>query len=118
MIKVHADSEIGHLLAQADEKPLQIEKDGARYIVYRTDNAEPQNMLAYTARDEREIPPPMRSRLADGYQSIPALKEPKTWEEIEEIIRDERAAHDAAKNMCARHLRLSFSSIRISLFAI
>lgn len=34
---------------------------------------------------------PARSALAAGYQSIPPLKTPKTWKEIEEIVRDEQA---------------------------
>jgi hypothetical protein len=99
MIKVHPNSELGHLLAQADEKPLLVEKGGVRYAIYRADNAEPLNMLAYTARDEREVRSPVNSRLADGYQSIPALEKTKTWKEVEEIIQQERAAHYAAKGV-------------------
>lgn len=34
---------------------------------------------------------PAGSRLEAGYQSIPALNEPKTWREIEAIVADERA---------------------------
>lgn len=35
---------------------------------------------------------PAQATLADGYQSIPALAEPKTDAEIKTIVRDERAA--------------------------
>ena len=38
---------------------------------------------------------PATSRLARGYQSIPALAEPKDWDEIEEIVAEERAEHVA-----------------------
>jgi AbrB family looped-hinge helix DNA binding protein len=34
---------------------------------------------------------PISSTLAEGYQSIPALKKPLSEQEIEEIVRDERA---------------------------
>lgn len=45
---------------------------------------------------------PMTSRLAAGYQSIPALKEPKTWQEIEEIVAEERAERYAQQLASAR----------------
>lgn len=35
---------------------------------------------------------PARSRLAAGYQSIPALDPPRSWEEVEAIMAEERAA--------------------------
>lgn len=35
-----------------------------------------------------------QATLADGYQSIPALKVPKTDEEIAAIVRDERAEEE------------------------
>lgn len=34
---------------------------------------------------------PVSSTLAEGYQSIPALKKPLTWKEMKEIIRDDVA---------------------------
>lgn len=100
MIKVPPDSELGRLLAQMDTKLLLVDRNGVRYAIYRTDEAEPEraNTRAEIARDDEQMTPtPIHSRLADGYQSIPALREPKTWKEIEETVRDERAAHHAAK---------------------
>jgi hypothetical protein len=100
MIKVPPDSELSRLLAQMDEKPLLLEKDGIRYAIYRADDAERGKARADTARNDEQVrPTSLHSRLADGYQSIPALKEPKTWKEIEEIVRDERAGHYAAKGV-------------------
>jgi antitoxin PrlF len=40
---------------------------------------------------------PAKSRLAAGYQSIPALAEPKTWDEIAAIVREERAEADRGR---------------------
>jgi AbrB family looped-hinge helix DNA binding protein len=34
---------------------------------------------------------PVPSTLAAGYQSIPALKTPRSWKEIEQMIQEERA---------------------------
>jgi hypothetical protein len=44
-------------------------------------------------REHRSRPGP-QATLADGYQSIPALKVPKTEEEIAAIVRDERAEEE------------------------
>jgi antitoxin PrlF len=40
---------------------------------------------------------PAHSTLVEGYQSIPALKKPLSEQEIEEIVRDERAEAYAKK---------------------
>jgi AbrB family looped-hinge helix DNA binding protein len=40
---------------------------------------------------------PAHSTLAEGYQSIPALKKPLTEQEIEEIVRDDTAEAYAKK---------------------
>ncbi len=100
MVKVPPDSELSRLLAQMDENPLFIEKDGVRYAIYRTDDAERLNACTRAARDDTQVRPTHRdSPLAHGYQSIPALREPKTWKEVEEIVQDERAAQHAAKGV-------------------
>lgn len=100
MIKVPPDSELSRLLAQMDEKPLLLEKDGVRYAIYRADDAERPNARTHTARDDREVQrTPIGSRLADGYQSIPPLEKARNWKEVEEIVQRERAAHYAAKGV-------------------
>ncbi len=48
--------------------------------------------VAFRIEDGEVRVRPAHFTLADGYQSIPALAEPKTDEEIKEIVRDERAA--------------------------
>lgn len=100
MMKIPPDSELGNLLAQVDNKTLILEKDGVRYAIYRVDDAEHSDAPAGTTCDsERTEPTHNNSRLADGYQSIPALREPRTWKEIEKIVRDERAMHHASKGV-------------------
>ena len=40
---------------------------------------------------------PAGSRLEAGYQSVPALSEPKSWDEIEQTLQEERAEAYAQK---------------------
>src|SRR2546428_9491988 len=42
---------------------------------------------------------PLRSRLAAGFGSVPPLKQPLTWKEIEEIAREEHARKVAAEGL-------------------
>lgn len=48
--------------------------------------------VAFRVEDGEVRVRPAKLTLADGYQSIPALVEPKTDAEIKEIVCDERAA--------------------------
>jgi AbrB family looped-hinge helix DNA binding protein len=41
---------------------------------------------------------PIASTLAEGYQSIPSLKNPLSWNEIEEIAQDEQVEAYVQKN--------------------
>src|SRR5947209_20220367 len=53
--------------------------------------------IAFRVEDGEVRLSPVRATLADGYQSIPALREPKPWKEIKETVVDQRAAEYARK---------------------
>jgi AbrB family looped-hinge helix DNA binding protein len=65
--------------------------------IRRTLGLKQGDSVAFRVEDGEVRLTPARATLADGYQSIPALAEPKTWKEIEKTVADERAADYARK---------------------
>jgi hypothetical protein len=45
---------------------------------------------------------PIRSRLDEGYQSIPALDPPRSWDEVTELAAEEHAQHVAREGLPRR----------------
>lgn len=57
----------------------------------------PKDKVRFTVEDGRVELKPAHSRLDELYMSVPALKEPRTWEEIEEIAHQDRVERLASE---------------------
>lgn len=59
----------------------------------------PKDKVVFTVDKEGIRIAPVKSRLAAGFGAVPALKQPLTWKEIEEIAREEHAQEVAAEGL-------------------
>lgn len=55
----------------------------------------PKDKIAFLLEDGRVEITPARSPLDALYQAVPALNPPRSWSEIEQIVRDEQAERAA-----------------------
>ena len=60
--------------------------------VRRTLGLKQGDKVVFQLEDHTVTLAPAVSRLAAGYQAVPALTKPMTWEEITDIVAEERAA--------------------------
>jgi AbrB family looped-hinge helix DNA binding protein len=60
--------------------------------IWRLLGVRPRDKVAFRVEKGRVELRPVRSVLDELYQSVPALAEPRSWEEMKGIVREERAA--------------------------
>jgi antitoxin PrlF len=59
----------------------------------------PKDKVTFTVEGQAVKITPARSRLAASFQAVPALKRPRTLEEMAEIAADEHAQHVACEGL-------------------
>jgi AbrB family looped-hinge helix DNA binding protein len=59
----------------------------------------PKDKVAFRMEGDEVTITPVTSRLAASFQSVPALKPPRNWKEIEEIAREEHAQEVAREGL-------------------
>lgn len=59
----------------------------------------PRDKVAVRVEDGRVELRPVRSALDELYQSVPALAEPRSWDEVKAVAREERAEAAAKEGL-------------------
>lgn len=80
-IKVQPDSDLAHLLEEANVETLRLEKDGVHYLLKREEAEEQDVEIAGSKRNSMT--------LETVYGSVPALDHPLDAKEVERIAKEE-----------------------------